>query len=36
MFYLKIKLNQVSVLAFPDWQLLCQVSENPIIHRIVY
>ena len=31
-FYLKSKLNQVSVIALPDWQLLCQVPENAILH----
>ena len=34
-FYLKSKLNQVFVLALPDWQLLCQVLENAILHPIV-
>ena len=31
-FYLKSKLNQVSVIALADWQLLCQVPENAILH----
>ena len=35
-FYLKSKLNQVSVLALPECQLLCQVSENAILHTIVH
>ena len=35
-FYLKSKLNQASVLALPECQLLCQVSENAIMHTIVY
>ena len=35
-FYLKSKLNQVSVLALPECQLLGQVSENAILHTIVY
>ena len=26
-FYIKIKMNQVSVLVLPDWKLLCQASE---------
>ena len=34
-FYLKNKLNQISVLALPEWQLLCQVSENAILHPII-
>ena len=34
MFYLKSKLNQEYVLALPDWQLLCQVSENAILDPI--
>ena len=35
-FYLKSKLNQVHVLALPGWVLLCQVSENAILHSIIY
>ena len=30
-YYLKIKLNQVSVIALPGWELLRQVSENAIL-----
>ena len=35
-FYLKSKLNQVSVLALLNWQMLCHVSENAILHAIIY
>ena len=31
-FYFKSKLNQV---AFPNWQLLHEVSENAILHSII-
>ena len=34
-FYLKIKLNQVSAIALPDWQLLRQASENAILRPII-
>ena len=34
--YLKSKLNQVFVLALPDWQLLCRVSENALLHPTIY
>ena len=33
-FYLKSKLNQVSILDLPDWQLLCKVSENATLNLI--
>ena len=29
-------LNQISVTALPDWELLHQVSENAILHPIIY
>ena len=35
-FHLKSKLNQVSVLALADWQLLCQLSENAVLHAAMY
>ena len=35
-FYSKSKLNQAFVLALPDWQLLCQVSENAILLLTIY
>ena len=34
-FYLKSRLNQVSVTALPDWQLLHQVSENTILYPFI-
>ena len=34
--YLKIELNQVSGMALPDCQLLCQVSENAILHPVIF
>ena len=36
MFYSKKKLNQVSATAWLDWQLLDQVLENAILHRIIH
>ena len=36
MFYLKSKLNEVSVIGLPDWQLSHQVLENAIRHPILY
>ena len=33
-FYLKSKLNQVSILDLSDWQLLCKVSENATLNLI--
>ena len=35
-FYLKIKLNQVSLTALANWQLLHQVSENAILYPIIH
>ena len=35
-FYLKRKLNQVFVIALPDWHLLRQVSENVNLDPITY
>ena len=35
-FYLKCKLNQVSVIVLPDWHLLRQVSENVNLDPITY
>ena len=35
-FYFESKLNQVSVTALPDWQLLRLVSENAILHPLIY
>ena len=35
-FYFKSELNQVFILAFPDWQLLCQVSESATLYPIIY
>ena len=29
-------MNQVPVLALLDWQLLCQVSENAVLHPFIY
>ena len=33
---IKRRFFQVYVLALPDWQLLCQVLENTILHPITY
>ena len=34
-FYLKSKLNQVSVIALSNWQLLGQTSRNALIYPII-
>ena len=34
--YLKRQLNQVCFIAWPHWQLLCQVSENEILHPNIH
>ena len=35
-FYITTKLNKVSIIVFPDWQLLHQVSKYAILDPIIH